>query len=1071
MHVHSHFFAPPFPRSPPPVDLSRDLPGVPLRALSTQWYTIVKKGCEPKTETTTRPPTDDKTKCCKAQTAECYACQKGISTYEFCKYARYTVGCKTTTTTSRPMAEPKLGEECLGYNRMPCAKGLICEDPKKKGYNVNSCSKGFCKCQKQPTTCDKTNGPSSLYGCPIARCLPKADGCEEKKVFYKSHSEGNTLCCAAPCNFVDKAGKTCVARPTTCCRANTLTCKSACAGESVAKYCAKNPKPELCVKKEPTQPEKCCKARIARCFACAAKMDVDTYCGVEANKKMPGCATSFGPPPTCDKNTTRSTGKCPIAKCLKPRAGCQQKNVYKYGIGEQGSCCPIPCNFVDAKGYACQTEVVTAKPEVCCTSLTAKCLACQEGYSSEYDYCKSGGGRNTEGCKDAKITEAKPAAPTATKAEPIRATAGKCHSDTSAATTESQFCKLCSAMRSEKEFVYKLMAISESAKYTYTIDSAKQAYFSYCPKAAAPVATVGGKCCKAKTVKCAAGCAKLSEADYCIKNPAARVCPKTKRATCVEGDAACKKKAADSAVEKLSDIFRNPLDATKRPSEDDLNLEVQAIAADQVKELLAQNPYVEIPNRNKRTFVQKLKDNNGELDKWSGEQLKEAKAVLTGIPADDLDKLDDRAVFGVVDETGKKTDGALAALGEVMGWNRRQAKTLATKVKESFAGGIKNAKAEDLKKAGSILEGLKGEDIDEINEDAWEGAKDVFKELCKKKGALDASKRAAIKKHVQKKIPKPEEATPAQIKDEGGLVGTLSAEELAKIPEDVVENIAPEAIGTMGAKTCSEAFDAVKIAKLSPEARAKISGADMQNFNKAQTKALLGVKEGEKLGAFLDVTHGHSDVETGSELLIRIQEKLEATGVKTSRVTLVQDSQRVATDADTDDATTKRRRRLSETTPSSRQSCVRIETDTVAFAEMAASASAEEGSITLVPVDDVAFAATDGGDATTTSPKADQKPGPSHPTNEDAGLPTASIVGIVVGCIAFLALVGFAGHRVRSNQRQSQQGLPVLHVQMNNMPTATAMGVMNDNPMNKPMGMDKQASQVSGGKMPTATVI
>ena len=88
---------------------------------------------------------------------------------------------------------------------------------------------------------------------------------------------------------------------------------------------------------------------------------------------------------------------------------------------------------------------------------------------------------------------------------------------------------------------------------------------------------------------------------------------------------------------------------------------------------------------------------------------------------------------------------------------------------------------------------------------------------------------------------------------------------------------------------------------------------------------------------------------------------------------------------------------------------------------------------------------------------------------------TASRGGFVLIMIVII-LVAVIVRNKRQQAGARSHDLPASraesrHVQMNNMPTATVMGGMNDNPMNKPMGMDKQASQVSGRKMPTATVI
>jgi hypothetical protein len=681
-------------------------------------------------------------------------------------------------------------------------------------------------------------------------------------------------------------------------------------------------------------------------------------------------------------------------------------------------------------------------------------------------------------------------APTGSSSSPEVPVTGKCFTSVLGAGV-STICKLCDAVNSNdqqdgyavngaegsaaKEFAYTLVKTTkDSSTHKYTLDSATQAYYQNCP---APLPdTTNSKCCKARTLKCGAGCARLSEAAYCVKNPASRVCPTKKAAACCTSLAAeciaCAAKAASDALGKLADIFRHPGDVQKRPTKDELDAGVQAVDADKIKQLLTEFPFAKIPKGNAKTILDKLKDDNGAFGSWGADQLRESDKVLSGFNAEDIDQLDDGALFGSVDKEGKKTNGALATFGKILDWGRRQAEALATKFIESLAGGLKSAKAEDLKNAGSILEGLRGEDIAEIKDDAWEkGAKGAFKEVCKKKGALDASKRAAIKKHVQKQIPKPEEATPAQVTDEGGLLGTLGAEFLAKLPVGVVKNIAASAIATMGAKTCSEAFDAPKIAKLSEAARALINGDGVKEFNLAQIKALVGVKEGETLGAFLDITHDHSDVATGGELLARVTSILEESGIKTSKVTLVQDALAVATDEPAEIAT-GRRRRLTGGASKGRQSCVRVETDTVAFAELAASAAAQEGSITLVPVDDIVSVPGIGGDG---GNGGEVVPDGKYPvgggdddSTPEAGVPITVIIGAAVGGIALIAVIAVVALVIRRRSGQiSRIMLPRVNSRaLTGIPVAIQI---DENPLAAPSNTWVTAKEV--GMVPVAKTV
>jgi hypothetical protein len=43
--------------------------------------------------------------------------------------------------------ELQLGEQCEGFRFPPlCAQGLICEDPRKPGLDMNACLNGYCQC-------------------------------------------------------------------------------------------------------------------------------------------------------------------------------------------------------------------------------------------------------------------------------------------------------------------------------------------------------------------------------------------------------------------------------------------------------------------------------------------------------------------------------------------------------------------------------------------------------------------------------------------------------------------------------------------------------------------------------------------------------------------------------------------------------------------------------------------------------------------------------------------------------------------------------------------------------------
>jgi hypothetical protein len=79
--------------------------------------------------------------------------------------------CRGFNATAPP-APPALGEQCLGFNTLPCAKGLVCQDPKKTAVrDVNSCAPGYCWCAKKPTAATAAPAPTPH---PSALLFPAA---------------------------------------------------------------------------------------------------------------------------------------------------------------------------------------------------------------------------------------------------------------------------------------------------------------------------------------------------------------------------------------------------------------------------------------------------------------------------------------------------------------------------------------------------------------------------------------------------------------------------------------------------------------------------------------------------------------------------------------------------------------------------------------------------------------------------------------------------------------------------------------------------------------------------------
>ena len=95
--------------------------------------------------------------CCKAMSATCMACSKGVSVTEYCK-----------------------------------------SNPKVQGCDVIK------------VTCDVNKGPSAK-GCPVAKCAGPPQGCSPKTVFAMTNTQYSRIlrCCPKLCLYVDKSGKAC----------------------------------------------------------------------------------------------------------------------------------------------------------------------------------------------------------------------------------------------------------------------------------------------------------------------------------------------------------------------------------------------------------------------------------------------------------------------------------------------------------------------------------------------------------------------------------------------------------------------------------------------------------------------------------------------------------------------------------------------------------------------------------------------------------------------------------------------------------------------------------------------
>ena len=151
---------------------------------------------------------------------------------------------------------------------------------------------------------------------------------------------------------------------------------------------------------------------------------------------------------------------------------------------------------------------------------------------------------------------------------------------------------------------------------------------------------------------------------------------------------------------------------------------------------------------------------------------------------------------------------------------------------------------------------------------------------------------------------------------------------------------------------------------------------------------------------------------------------------------------------------------------------MRVETDTVAFAELAASAAAQEGSITLVPVDDIVSVPGIGGDG---GNGGEVVPDGKYPvgggdddSTPEAGVPITVIIGAAVGGIALIAVIAVVALVIRRRSGQiSRIMLPRVNSRaLTGIPVAIQI---DENPLAAPSNTWVTAKEV--GMVPVAKTV
>jgi hypothetical protein len=405
--------------------------------------------------------------------------------------------------------------------------------------------------------------------------------------------------------------------------------------------------------------------------------------------------------------------------------------------------------------------------------------------------------------------------------------------------------------------------------------------------------------------------------------------------------------SSTAAFNRLADQFANPQDPTKQPQNaQEVTQSLQRLDATQVETLLASNPYARISRTNARDALDTMTAGTGgaSTSTWGASQLTAARKVLPAMNTTEIQSLPAAAVIGDINVNGQVVPGALQAVGTVEGYTKEQATAWAGKLISAIPGGIAAATNDTLREAGSVLQGLTGDQIKNISASAWPGARSSFQKVAKTRGSMDATQQAAVRDRVKADLPNIATASADDVKVQGALMGTLTAAELGQVPAAALPSLSGDALAIAGPTKVAQAFDATQLAAMSPKTRETVNGADLQQFSKAEQRALVAGSTTATVGAVVDVTLVHDEYTTAETLQARVQTAIGAVSFagQTPNVTKVQDSQRLA-------VATRRRRGL--TTTNDLESVVRMVTDTSADADAAATAAAPQGVVTKLTID------------------------------------------------------------------------------------------------------------------------
>jgi hypothetical protein len=270
-------------------------------------------GCEP-----IEPPTV----CCKAMTADCMSCAAGVTVAEFCAKMPTANGCKMDGPAIPPIADgikPPIADGTMRPPMPPIADGTM-RPPMPPTKPLRPPIADGTMRPPMPPIADGTMRPPMP---PIADGTvrppmppikpptpPIADGTMRPPMppidppMVGGCAGTRHGCCEdTMTSKMDKVGSNCMRKPTkpdiTCCMAMTATCLACREKVTKEEFCGRKENKVVAGCESIKPPTACCKAMTADCMSCAAGVTVAEFCAKQP--KTNGCKAD-GPtnPPIAD---------------------------------------------------------------------------------------------------------------------------------------------------------------------------------------------------------------------------------------------------------------------------------------------------------------------------------------------------------------------------------------------------------------------------------------------------------------------------------------------------------------------------------------------------------------------------------------------------------------------------------------------------------------------------------------------------------------------------------------------------------------------------------------------------